>query len=160
MSICKCRNILFLKIINILSIWNVIFGMLKYYFLCWNRLIIESLWRIHDISVLSLSLKTLNQWTSCISSHLINLMNRILSLIIICFFLLRRSLITASCKSTWFNRGRIFKLILTILFVRSILINFRLLKIILSKHMLYNNRLYFWINIMSARFFSFLVFHF
>lgn len=127
MGICKCWDSLVLKFKSMLFTCYIIFSLLKYYLLCWHWLIIKSLWWIHYICILLLFLKTLNKSICSISLHLIHLMNRFLSLIIICFFLLRGSLISASSKSSRFHWWRMFKLILTMLFVRSILIYFRFL---------------------------------
>jgi hypothetical protein len=63
MSICKSRDTLLMKFKNISFTSNSIFSILKIDFILCNWLIVESLWRVHIISVFSqilLILKTLS----------------------------------------------------------------------------------------------------
>jgi hypothetical protein len=63
MSICKSRDTLLMKFKNISFTSNSIFSILKIDFILCNWLIVESLWRVHIISIFSqilLILKTLS----------------------------------------------------------------------------------------------------
>lgn len=126
MSICKSRYSLFMEFKNIGFTTNIIFLILKINFVMYH-LIVESLRRIHIISIFSQILLTLSQCLRCSSLSLIFQRK------IIRFLLLRwwKILIIGSCKCPRFQRGRLFKLVLTILFIRSILIYFRFLNIVL-----------------------------